>query len=174
MVYVSWFGATSYCNWRSNEEGLTAVYSPGSQWSSDLNANGVRLPTETEWYKAACWNASAQVYRTYGTGSDSISTNDANFLNSGDTHEQDATRTAPVGSYGAASPYGLKDASGNAWEWCHNFYDASSTNPSVHRHALRGASWGNLKQQLVGTVRIDNPPDAVRNTVGFRVARSGF
>ena len=47
---VSWLEAVTYCNLRSEAEGLTPVYEIGGEnitWNR--SANGYRLPTEAEW-----------------------------------------------------------------------------------------------------------------------------
>lgn len=47
---VSWLDAVAYCNARSEQEGLTAVYTiDGGNVSWERSANGYRLPTEAEW-----------------------------------------------------------------------------------------------------------------------------
>ena len=47
---VSWLDAVSYCNVRSQQEGLTSVYViDGQNVSWDRSADGYRLPTEAEW-----------------------------------------------------------------------------------------------------------------------------
>jgi len=42
MVHVSWYDAVAYCNWLSDQEGLTH---PMLQW----NANGANLKLEQQW-----------------------------------------------------------------------------------------------------------------------------
>lgn len=170
VIFVSWFGAAAYCNWLSGRENLAATYDPSNNWSL-ANSAGYRLPTGTEWLKAAAWNKTTGAFLPYGTGSATLRATDANYLNSGDPCETNAIRTTSVGSYLAASPYDLHDASGNVWEWCHDLFDAASTNPATDAHALRGGGWGNLAQDLTTAARIDNPPGAVRNSVGFRVVK---
>lgn len=172
MVHVSWFGAAAYCNWKSDEGGLTAVYDPTNGWAATLSADGYRLPTEAEWHKAAAWDSAAGSFDTHGTGSDVITTNDANYLNSGDDCEANAVKTCPVASYETESPYGLKDASGNVWEWCHGFYDGGS-DPDQDVHAVRGGGWGNLVTDVMAASRAGNKPWHTKNSVGFRLARNG-
>lgn len=47
---VFWLDAVSYCNARSEQEGLTPVYKIiGQSVSWDRTAVGYRLPTEAEW-----------------------------------------------------------------------------------------------------------------------------
>lgn len=47
---ISWLDAVSYCNTRSEREGLTPAYTvEGSDVTWDRGADGYRLPTEAEW-----------------------------------------------------------------------------------------------------------------------------
>ncbi|OGV73225.1 MAG: hypothetical protein A3K19_30240 [Lentisphaerae bacterium RIFOXYB12_FULL_65_16] len=169
MTFVSWFGAAAFCNWRSTVDSRTAVYDPANGWAATLTNTGYRLPQEAEWYKAAAWDSTAEVFRTYGTGSDTLAAADANYLNSGDEFEAGAIRTCPGGYHDKTSPYGLFAASGNVWEWCHSFYDAQSSDEDVNAHATRGGSWGNLAEDVKTTSRCGFKPGQVLNSVGFRI-----
>ena len=169
MVYVSWFGSAAFCNWLSTENGRQVVYDPADGWSADLTKSGFRLPTEPEWYKASAWDKTRNVFYAYGTSSDSVSDGDANYLNSGDNFETNVVRTCPVSVYTTSSLYGLKDASGNVWEWCHGFYDEDGSDPDVDPHAVRGGSWGNLSSDVKTTTRSGFKPEQALNTVGFRI-----
>ena len=85
---VSWYAAMAYAKWA-----------------------GKRLPTESEWEKAARGGLVGQAY-PWGNSIDSSKV----FLNGG------MGNTVPVGSY-PPNNYGLYDMAGNAWEWCLDQYD---------------------------------------------------
>ena len=109
---------------------------------------GGRLPTESEWEKAAAWGPDATSPRTYPWGSTPPTTEMANIGHSG-------WGPVPVGSYpSGASAYGVEQLLGDVYEWTSSAftgYPGFSTFPypeysevffDDHEYrVLRGASW---------------------------------
>ncbi len=183
---VSWYGALAYCTWRSQMEGLEPCIDL-ADWSCDWAKPGYRLPTEAEWERAARGGLAGQRY-PWGA---LLLESDANYDGSGDPWESFPEKTTPTGYYddlqspsGAdrANGYGLYDVSGNAWEWCWDWYNATyySTSPAANPRGpasgtyrvLRGGSWFNTTFYLRCATRLsDFVPDFRGSAVGFRAAR---
>ena len=195
---VSWFDAIEYCIRLSTLENLTPVYTltnivrtpisgtgnPGilsitnATVTVNWNANGYRLPTEAEWEYAS----------RGGNGSP------GNFIYSG-SNEPDLVawfnQTAngvphPVGNL-KANGLGLFDMSGNASEWCWDWFAADyySLMPALPgfidnpkgpdtgtERTRRGGAWSNAYSNVRSVVRNSFTPNNNTWVMGFRVLRS--
>jgi len=145
VVGVTWHDADAYCRHYSK-----------------------RLPTEQEWEKAARGTDG----RKYPWGNDEPTSRHANFNQSkscgGLFSPCDPYRESlhPVGtSEAGASPYGIYDLAGNAWEWTSSDYDGSTK-------VLRGGSWNYIAWRLRSSYRNFLTPSHSNYSGGFRCAKT--
>jgi formylglycine-generating enzyme required for sulfatase activity len=186
VTYATWYGAAFFCNARSLHQGLPAPYDEARGWicgpqGVPYEAEGWRLPTETEWEYAARYNDE----RIYPTGDlPPVAGTTASF----------GPRSAgpqPVGSYpSGASGLGILDLSGNVWEWCNDWLDfyQRTTGPGgvetvqidpvgprddLTFRVARGGSWGSRVSDLRCARRLGVRPDKTLGGMGFRCVRTG-
>ena len=170
--HVSWYDAMAFCAW------LNARLAP----DSDLKSKdySIRLPTGTEWEKAARGTDG----REYPWGNDYQS----GFANINETYAEvfadspDESyepvgpyflgRIAAVGLYPqAASPYGVLDMIGNVWEWTltlHRSGDNTDLMSSWSR-LTHGGAWET--PAYWSRAAVHNPEDAQDRSynIGFRL-----
>ncbi len=163
---ITWAGAAVYCEQR-----------------------GARLPTESEWEKAALWNPVDELKTRYPWG-DEFDGTFVNFCDASCDAEQRNTDfddgypgTAPVASYeNGRSHIGAYDMAGNVWEWVADWYaeDAYMVMDTVNPQGpaagtskvVRGGSWFDTGNFTSGLIRFPSPPDNADSTIGFRCAAS--
>ena len=138
VVLVSQADARAYAAWLSRRTGRT--------W---------RLPSETEWEKAA-------------RGTDGRAFPWGNAFNSAKLNSHDAGPfdTTPVGSYPAgASPFGILDATGQVFEW-------TATAAGADRAIVKGGSWDDKGCGVCRPAARHARPVTIKHIlIGFRLVR---
>ena len=167
IVYVSWHDALAYC-----------------RWLAEVTGRPYRLPSEAEWEKGASWEAAEGRKRRYPWGARW----NRRHCNTG---EGGAGKITPVDAYPqGASPYGLLDMAGNAWEWTTSLwganwyepafgypYDASDGREDLEAEdrvarVLRGGSFAYTGDFARCTYRYKSFPQSYSDGIGFRLAHN--
>jgi formylglycine-generating enzyme required for sulfatase activity len=153
VAFVSWFDAARFSNWLANGQGTgsteTGSYTLNGATSGIIYANEsatIRIPTESEWYKAAYYNGGTQSYSLYPHGFGSISTLQANYDPYFTTGEREnyLGRVTAVGTYSNnPSHYGTYDQGGNVREW--------NDGDNGLGRGVRGGSWDDPESELANT-----------------------
>ncbi len=155
VIYISWRDANEFCCWLSKKTGQ--LYT---------------LPTEAEWEYAARGGKKSKKFVYSGSNNlESVAWywNDSNV------------KIHPVANK-VPNELGLFDMSGNAYEWCSDWYAdqyplESQENPQgpendhqkLFRRTIRGGSWVVLAEFCRTTNRDSGDPNLGTSTSGFRV-----
>lgn len=159
VVNVSWSDAQAYVAWLTGKTG-----------------HRYRLLSEAEYEYAE----RAGTQTPYATG-DSISINQANFLDSrSDTGGPQGRATMPAGSF-PPNRFGLYDMQGNTWEWVqdcwHESYSGAPSNGSAwlsgdcQRRVVRGGAFNRDRSFMRSATRYWIVGQLRSALAGFRVAR---
>lgn len=152
VVNVSFYEASAYTRWA-----------------------GKRLPTESEWEKAASWNEKVQRKLLYPWGEDTQVQKYANVL------ESNKWAPSHVGSYKQGRSYfGCYQMIGDVWEWTSSDYSlyprfksrfAEYTDKwSINQKVLRGGSFATPRLQIRNSYRNYFRPNERILFSGFRCA----
>lgn len=178
VVNVNWFDAAFYLNWVNNQFGLDTFYimeypkeaTFGDSYDVTINPNakkGYRLPTEAEWEYAA--KGGNRPDKTIYSGSDDLDAIGWHDSNSG-------SRTRAVGKK-QPNALDLYDISGNAYEWCWDWYgdypkefkkDYNGLSEGSNR-VIRGGSWNYGAEYCRSAFRYNYFPVNRSRIVGFRL-----
>jgi len=172
VVCIEWGQADQVCRWLTGCEG-----------------EGCGLPTEARWEYAA--RGTGGQNRMYPWGDARDVWNHGNYCDSlcpcpwrDEEHTDGYPYTAPVGSFpSGATPEGLQDMGGNAWEWVRDFYvggyaecgepcsgDDPKGPPVGEERVIRSGGWSCGACHLRTTERDGNDPMECLATNGVRCA----
>lgn len=144
VVGVSWYEAVAFCKWLSAKSG-----------------ENIMLPTDAMWQRASQGDE-GHIYPWGNTWNGEVCNH--NIGKTGIGH------TTPVRQYEAvgASPFGVVDMAGNAWEWCLTTYSTGRNDlEGTDIRILRGGAWWNEETaRFTTTYRIKYVPS---NSWGLRV-----
>ncbi|MCC7293084.1 MAG: SUMF1/EgtB/PvdO family nonheme iron enzyme [Phycisphaerales bacterium] len=147
----------------------------GYRLPMDGGTDGASPGVYNEWYKAAAWDGAAGANHVYGFGRDTLSGTDANYRDSGDPFDNSTT---PAGYYDGTdhdglfqttadmNAYGLRDASGNLWEWMQD-KDVSQT-----QRRNRGGGFLSARSALETARAAARSADSASGSTGIRIAQS--
>lgn len=162
VVHVSWWDAEAYGRW-----------------------SGTGLPSEAQWERAARGGLE-DAHFPWGHEREPSGDHRMNVFQGqfpgGDTGDDGWVGTCPVGSF-PPNAFGLYETTGNAWEWCADWFDPAYYAASPERdpvgpdrgeaRVMRGGSYL-CHDSYCWRYRVDarsaNAPDSTAGNIGFRVA----
>ena len=189
VVGVSWKQANAFCNWR------TGLKTMENKRINETPAHDFRLPTETEWEKAARGGLQNTIYPwgSYYTRND-MGCFVANFKPLRGNYVADSPTTTTTMKAGEFDPnaYGLYDMAGNVAEWTSTAffeggydvmndlnpeiqYNAKNDDPEImKRKVVRGGSWKDMNYFIRTSTRSYEFQDTTKSFIGFRCVRTSF
>ncbi len=178
VTNVSWFYAVMYCNWLSDRELLDKSYIIRRDSTEKMSAefipgkNGYRLPTEAEWEFAARGGTKTKHY-SYSGG---------NVVGDIAWEIPNANNTPHEPGKKKANELGIFDMTGNALEWCSDWYSANyyskkeNTDPTGPKEGVdrvcRGGNYLCKRDVLRSTKRFSLGPNDDTGIAGIRIAQN--
>ena len=163
--FISWDEAVQYCKWLDSKlrswSGTPVPLAAALSGARGGPAWKVRLPSEAEWEKAARGTKS-QIY-PWGDALDAAKANYGNRIK-----EPTTVGVYPEG----ASPYGLRDMSGNVWEWTRSRQLRYPYRPNDDREDTRPTK--DARRVIRGGSFLTDDPWAARRNTGERSDRTDF
>jgi formylglycine-generating enzyme len=153
VCYIRYSEAVAFSNWLGT--------------GSATQSGSFNLPTASEWYKAAYYDANRYGtgqggYWLYGTGTDTLTEADAFY---GYLAIEPNNSQWPEVDYGMFNQNGLYGMTAGVEEWTSTAQNGAGT-----RHWVLGGSWGNQAADLTNA-RLNNLADTSANAkTGFRVS----
>lgn len=168
VVGVSWYEAVAFTRWLNEEVKNDRCVLHDHQAKPLTGKFEIRLPSETEWEKAARGTKDARAYGWGDTPNPDLANYDPTGLGA----------TSAVGCFpnGDAHEFAVEEMNGNVWEWCitprqssYKDYDDTKDIKNNTSNILRGGSWVYDDDDLRVSYRNRYAPVNHDNLVGFRL-----